>query len=97
MSRKFLKSVIQQEVNRTVEIECDMCGAKAVNPHFGDWSKGKDDIARTIVMMEKGSSNESGGSKRTVAFDICPVCFEHVLMAHMREWGVDATVKEEEW
>lgn len=75
-------------------IKCDLCGLEAKDPE--NWSgRSSYDVDGTTVQVtvkhEEGTSFPEGRNVESKRFDICPTCFEEVLVPFLESKGATPT------
>jgi len=85
MIKKYIKKEIKEVKTTTEEMFCDFCGKKA---NRGEWGLGcyeedKTEIRITITHIKGDNFPEGRYGTKTVV-DLCPDCFENVLMPFIR-------------
>lgn len=84
----------EQEIDT---ITCDLCGRIAPRRSvLGVWGENSYEVAEVKVEMTTGEAFPDSSSTKTLAFDICPQCFKHRLMAWMETQGAAPTEREHE-
>ncbi len=86
----------------TVGTTCDICGHTvdydaAGDHHEGDrhgWTRDSYDIAAVVMKHQTGSSYPEGTTVESSIFDVCPKCWEKVIVPFMATHG--AKPREEE-
>src|SRR5688500_4648892 len=94
---RTVPATTRQEI---ASVKCDICGRAAKDAE--NWSgESRYDIDGTTVEMkvtrDKGTSFPDGGQRTSTRFDICPQCFEQVLVPFLESKGAKPTVDEVDW
>lgn len=80
------------ETEHVDSIRCEIC--KTTYKGSGWGKKSSFDVLETTVSMVTGEVFPEGGSKREVSYDICPKCFEVVLIPFLDTFGAKPTETE---
>jgi len=107
MSRKTetRREVAPREYKATVEIACDLCGAKRSQMMESgggmvardDWGKERFDVNEITIEHKTGMSYPEGGDSITTAFDVCPACWDTKLLPWMKSQGAEPHVTSSDW
>lgn len=78
-------------------IRCDLCGREAKDPE--NWSGGScyevdETTVRVEVKHREGSAYPEGSFIGSKHFDLCPTCFEEVLVPFLESKGAKPTIKD---
>jgi len=78
-----------------IAIKCDMCG-KISNRGDG-WGKHIYEEKSTTIEYDKGEIYPDGGYLEKLSIDLCPDCFEKVLIPFLKSKGVDCEFEDVSW
>jgi hypothetical protein len=86
-----------------VEVRCDLCrttttqGVRYADGTEGvreDWARGNFDVDEITVARRVGAHYPEGGSDTTIAYDVCPMCWETKVAPWFAAQGATPHTKE---
>lgn len=84
--------------NVVVGLKCDLCAKLVHRDRWGFESSEINDVLVKITMHRKtGQSWPDGGFQREQEIDICPNCWDEIVMPFLVSKGVEENVVETEW
>jgi len=88
------KRTVTQEVTVKIEMSCDICG-KVVNDDK-NWvtPDNYNEFIETTVMIDAGYRYNDGYDHTSRSYDVCPDCFNSVLIPIFTKNGAIPTIKE---
>lgn len=91
------KIVVHKEYDdvSTESITCDICKKTYPGIYWGRPSCY--DVLETEIKLRTGNSYPGGGMGEKVFFDICPKCFEEVLIPLLATVGAQPTKEDWDW
>lgn len=96
MAARFETKEETRPVTHCVERTCDLCGAKAKSPEWGQWeTRTSYDVSEVKISCEEGSSFPEGRSTEKVSFDCCPTCFHTKVVPFFEMNGAKPTVRKD--
>jgi len=92
------KIIVHREYNdeRVGSITCDICKKEYKGTN---WEKPSayDTLETTVKIVTGSNFGSEGGDKLTRSFDICPNCFEKILIPTIEKLGAKLLVEESLW
>jgi len=87
---KISRVVWTDHVEKTM---CEICKTRYPGENWDAQKYG--DVRRTTISYERGTRWTFYQTK-TISYDICPKCFEVVLMPFLATFGAEPTITEED-
>ena len=96
--KKFKEVTVPRKENHHQYTECDVCG-KRCTYHSGkydstNWSDNPYDVQVTAIYKQIGYSYPEGGWYELTRYDICPDCFDKVVMEALCNAGAQPNLKD---
>ncbi len=71
-------------------VTCDICN-KTYNSH---WNAKTYQVLETEVRFKRGESYPEGGGGSEISYDICPKCFDTVLVPLLESKGITPSIAD---
>jgi hypothetical protein len=94
---KGKRVVPQHDEDITVKYVCDLCHKEAPKPWSKGWAESDYEVAEVEIRLKTGNRSPEGGYGEYRFFDLCPDCFNSILVPFLQGKGAQCYKEEWDW